>query len=257
MKVLPLFTSAYSFRSILTLDKPPSTDKEKEEYEGSSDTIIKICKDEGIKDLYLVEDNMVGLLEAKKNAGKDITLRFGLRLTFCADIKQKTDESEKSQCKYVIFACDPQGYGLLTQIFTKANVDGFYKQARMDFNVLKEFWNEEHLTLVVPFYDSFIHRNACHTSICIPDFSYTNPVFFIENNGLFFDDLILSFIDKFDKENKYDRERVQSIYYKDRKDFLAWQTYKCMDNDSTLRVPNLQNCMSDAFCVENWKEVNV
>jgi DNA polymerase III alpha subunit len=118
MKVLPLFTSAYSFRSILTLDKGSD--------EGGADSIIKICKDEGIKNLYLIEDNMVGFLEAKKYAGKAVNLRFGLRLTFCSDITQKTDESEKTESKYVIFACSPVGYTLLTQIFTAANVEGFH-----------------------------------------------------------------------------------------------------------------------------------
>ncbi len=257
MKVLPLFTSAYSFRSILTLDKTEKVTEDKPFDPDAADSIVKICEDEGIKDLYLVEENMVGLLEAKKNIGKSVNLRFGLRLTFCADITQKTEESEKTECKYVIFACSPQGYTLLTQIFTKANVEGYYDgRPRMDFKAMKDLWSEEHLILAVPFYDSFIHRNVCYLANCVPDFSYTNPVFFIENNGLFFDDLVLESINEFDKENKHDREEVQTIYYKDRKDFFAWQTYKCMKNESTLRVPNLNNCMSDSFCVENWKERN-
>ncbi len=91
MKVLPLFTSAYSLRSILTLDKP------KDSVEGGPDSIIKICEDEKLDTLYLVEDNMVGFLEAKKNAGKKINLRFGLRITICADMNQKIDESRKTE----------------------------------------------------------------------------------------------------------------------------------------------------------------
>lgn len=249
MKVLPLFTSAYSFRSILTLDKKAE--------EGGADSIIEICKTEGIKNMYLVEDNMVGFLEAKKHAGKELNLRFGLRLTFCADIKQKTDESGKTECKYVIFACSPVGYGLLTRIFTAANLQGFHHKPRLDFVTLKQFWNEEELTLAVPFYDSFIYRNAFHPANCIPDFSFTQPVFFIENNGLYLDDVIVNQIDDFDKNKKYDRQNVKSIYYKQRKDFLAWQTYKCIQNGGTLRVPEMKNCMSDAFCLESWKEVNV
>ncbi len=256
MKVLPLFTSAYSFRSILTLDKVEKPTEEKPFDPDAADSIIKICQDEGIKDMHLVEDNMVGLLEAKSNAGKDINLRFGLRLTFVADLTDKSEESDNTRCKYVIFARNDAGYFRLMEIFTKANVDGYHYGARMDFKALKQFWSEDDLILCVPFYDSFIHRNSCYLSNCIPDFSYAEPTFFLENNGLFFDDLITKGINDFDSANKYSRREVKSIYYKDRKDFFAWQTYKCIKNESTLRVPNLEHCMSDAFCVEAWKEVN-
>lgn len=254
MKVLPLFTSAYSFRSILTLDKVEEVTPEKPFDPNAADSIIKICKDEGIKDLYLVEDNMVGFLEAKKNAGKEINVRFGLRITVCADMMQKTDESRKTESKYVIFARNPNGYFRLTEIFTKANQDGFFGYPRIDFKMLKPIWNEDDLILVVPFYDSFIHKNSCYLSSCLPDFSFAKPTFFLENNGLFFDDLLTKAIDEFDSTKQYERAYVKTIYYKDRKDFLAWQTYKCIKNESTLRVPNLDHCMSDAFCVEAWKE---
>lgn len=250
MKVLPLFTSAYSFRSILTLDKPDDVQ------EGGADSIIKICKDEGIKDMFLVEDNMVGFLEAKKNAGKDIQFHFGLRISVCADMTQKTEESKATESKYVIFARNANGYFRLTQIFTKANVDGYFGHPRIDFKTLKTFWDDNDLILVVPFYDSFIHRNTCYMANCIPDFNFTKPTFFIENNGLYFDGLLEEAINDFDSTAQYDRQQVKSIYYKNRKDFLAWQTYKCIKNESTLRKPNLENCMSDAFCVEAWKEVN-
>ncbi len=251
MKVLPLFTSAYSLRSILTLDKP------KDSVEGGPDSIIKICEDEKLDTLYLVEDNMVGFLEAKKNAGKKINLRFGLRITICADMNQKIDESRKTEAKYVIFARNPNGYFRLTQIFTSANADGFFGYPRIDFKTLRQFWSEDDLMLIIPFYDSFIHKNTCYLSSCLPDFSFTKPTFFIENNGLYYEGLLQKAIQEFDRANDYERQETKTIYYKDRKDFSAWQTYKCIKNESTLRVPNLQDCMSDAFCVEAWKEVNV
>ena len=249
MNVLPLFTSAYSFRSILTLNKP---DKVKD---GGSDSIVKICKDEGIKNLFLVEDNMVGFMEAKKNCGKDIQLCFGLRITICANLSDKTDESKKTESKYVIFAKNPSGYFRLVKIFSKANMEGFFGGPRIDFESLKSFWDEADLILAIPFYDSFIYKNTTTLSTCVPDFSFVKPIFFIENNGLLVDSLIVDSINVFDTEGKFERQNVKTIYYKDRKDFLAWQTYKCIKNESTLQVPNLNGCMSDAFCVEAWKEV--
>lgn len=238
------------------MDKVEKPDPAKPIEPGGSDSIIKICQEEKIKNLYLVEDNMVGLLEAKKNLAKDTQLCFGLRLTFCLDMTDKSPESEKTESKFVIFAKTAEGYFRLTKIFTKANVEGFLDKARIDFKALKEFWSDEDLILAVPFYDSFIFNNTCFLRNCVPDFSYVNPIFFIEDNDIYFDELIKQNIEAFDVENKYEKVRVQSIYYRDRKDFLAWQTYKCMRNESTLRVPNLNNCMSDNFCVEAWRQAN-
>lgn len=235
----------------MTLDKPT---KDVDEF--APDSIIKICKDENIKYLYLVEDNMVGLLEAKKNAGKDIQLCFGLRITVCADMSVKTPESRKTESKYVIFVKNKAGYSNLTEIFTASNEHGFYEYPRIDFKTLKSLWSDN-LQLVVPFYDSFIHKNACYLSNCLPDFSFTKPIFFIENNGLYFDGVIEEAIADFDTTGEYMKQAAKTIYYNRRKDFLAWQTYKCIKNESTLRVPNLENCMSDGFCVEAWKETQV
>lgn len=256
MKVLPIFTSAYSFRSILTLDKIEKPDANKPLPVGGPDSIIKICEEEDIKTLFLVEDNMVGFLEAKKNLKKGRELAFGLRLTFCSDITDKSPESEATESKFIIFAKNPAGYFRLTKIFTKANIEGFLNGPRMDFKTLKEFWSDEDLYLVVPFYDSFIFNNTNYICSCVPDFSYIKPVFFLEDNGIFFDELIKENVEKFDKLNQYEKVWVKSIYYKDKKDFLAWQTYKCIKNESTLRVPNLNNCMSDKFSVEGWREAN-
>ena len=62
--LVPIFKSHYSLgRSILTLNKPKDiSDNE------SSDSIFDICQDAGIKDLFLVDDNMAGCLEAYTNA---------------------------------------------------------------------------------------------------------------------------------------------------------------------------------------------
>lgn len=255
MNVLPLFTSAYSFRSILTLDMPKKPKEGEKPKEGGADSIIKICQEEGLKQLFLVEDNMVGFMEAKKNCGTAIQLCFGLRITVCANMTDKTDESRKTESKYVIFAKNPAGYFRLVKIFSKANLEGFFHGPRIDFAALKSFWSEQDLILVVPFYDSFIHKNTTTLSACVPDFSFASPTFFIENNGLFFDNLIEESINAFDAESKYKRQNVKTIYYKNRADFLAWQTYKCIKNESILRKPELNGCMSDAFCVEAWREV--
>ena len=61
---IPLFKSHYSIgKSILTLNSPKGSGKE-----DSSDSVFDICDDAEIKEMYLVDDNMAGFLEAYTNA---------------------------------------------------------------------------------------------------------------------------------------------------------------------------------------------
>ena len=64
MDVLPLFKSHYSIgRSILTLEDEPQA-------ESYPDSIINIVKDNSLKELFLVEDNMTSFLQAYTNCKK-------------------------------------------------------------------------------------------------------------------------------------------------------------------------------------------
>ena len=63
--MIPLFKSHYSLgRSILTLE-------DKDEKDDYPDSIIQICKENKMKELYLVEDNMSSFLEAYSNGRKN------------------------------------------------------------------------------------------------------------------------------------------------------------------------------------------
>ena len=63
--MIPLFKSHYSLgRSILTLE-------DKDEKDDYPDSIIQICKENKMKELYLVEDNMSSFLEAYSNCRKN------------------------------------------------------------------------------------------------------------------------------------------------------------------------------------------
>ena len=46
----------------------------------------------------------------------------------------------------------------------------------------------------------------------------------------------------------------QTIYYKDKKDFKAYLTFKCINNRSVLDKPQFDHMCSDEFCFESWKE---
>ena len=151
--MIPLFKSHYSIgKSILTLDDP-ITHKE-----GGSDSVFSIAVENKLKEVVFVEDSLTGFLQAKKNADNlNLKLIFGLRIDMRenASIDPK-EESVKSSHKIILFARDAEGCKLLNTIYSEA----FTKHRNcVDHKVLKKHWNDDHLVLAIPFYDSFIYNN--------------------------------------------------------------------------------------------------
>ena len=96
--MIPLFKSHYSLgRSILTLE-------DKDEKDDYPDSIIQICKENKMKELYLVEDNMSSFLEAYSNCRKNnIKLNYGLRISVTESISDKSEESKTKSSKIILF----------------------------------------------------------------------------------------------------------------------------------------------------------
>ena len=231
----PIFKSTYSTgKSILTID-----------------SIIQICKDKNFKSLTLVEDNLTSFMKAFNACVKNnIDLTYGLRITMCNDI-----ESKDSDHKAVIFALDDNGCKLMNKIYSKAFVDN---DGRITYEELKSFWDKDSLCFVVPFYDSFIHQNNLFLKNCIPELDGLNPRFWVENNSLPYDSLICQKVLEY-AEDCYEISHVKSIYYKNKEDVEALQTYKILCNRSfgrqaTLSCPNLNHFASDEFCFESYIE---
>ena len=249
--VLPLFNAHYSIgRSILTLEKT------EEESDNSPDSVFALAKQSNLKKIFLIDDTMSGFLQAFSNAQEmDLSLIFGLRISICSDLTQKNEEARKETCKYVIIAKNNEGYKRLIKIYTLASQDGFYYVPRIDFKNLNKLWNEKDLQLAIPFYDSFIFNNIMGHATCIPDFSKIKPVFFIESNNLPFDKLVEKRVHNYAKD-KYDTVNTQSIFYKEKRDFKAYLTFRCINNRSTLGRPNLDHMSSNECCLESWREKN-
>lgn len=245
--VLPLFKTHYSLgKSILNLNL---VDNEPDE----SDSVFSIAKNNNLKDLVLVEDCMTGFLEAYNNSNElNIKLIFGLRLTVCLDMQDKSPESLKSNSKIIIFTKNNDGYKRLIKLFSHAAREGFYYEPRIDYKSLKEMWNDSELMMVIPFYDSYVFKNTLENNICVPEFGFTDPTYFIEDNDLPFDDLIKQKIINISKNT----QKAQSIYYRNKKDFKAYLTFRCINKRSTLDKPELEHMTSNEFCMESWKEKN-
>ena len=122
-----------------------------------------------------------------------------------------------------------------------------------DFKSLKEHWSDKNLLLCMPFYDSFIFRNSLEYTSCVPELDFAEPTFFLEQNHMPFDHLVSEKVKTFCSD-KYPTQKVQSIYYKGKKDFKSYLTFKCINNRTTLDRPNFDHMCSDQFCFESWKE---
>ena len=226
--------------------------------ENGPDSVIDICKKNDFKKFFLVEDSMAGFLQAYANAKEHkLHLIYGLRMTVCQDINEKSEESKRNSCKYVILAKTSEGYSRLIKIYSIAAKDGFYYEPRADFDLLRKNWSDKDLCLCVPFYDSFIFKNVLTTSMAVPEFNFTSPTFFLEDNDLPFDALIADAVNSFASTGKK-RETVKtkSIYYKDKKDFKSYLTFRCINNRSSLEKPNLDHMCSNEFCLESWATNN-
>ena len=246
--ILPLFKSDYSIgKSILTLDDTEEIKKD------SSVSVFAICKKHGIEDLYLVEDSMRGFLKAYINCDKhSLNLRYGLRVSICPSISKKNEESRKQSSKVIIFAQTASGTDKLIKIYSKAAQEGFYHVPRIDCDLLSEYWDEEDLALCVPFYDSYIFVNTIQHGVSLPDLRQFNPTFFLEDNDLPFDSTVRDAVISHTSITKEDVQPVQSVYYYEKDDFLAYLAFRCIGKRSDLACPRLDHMGSELFCFENY-----
>jgi DNA polymerase III alpha subunit len=243
--MLPLFKSDFSIgKSILRLDL-------KSIEENPESSIFNILTQNQISNLILVEDSMIGFMEAHKNS-----IELGVDLMFGIKISVAQDNDPKSAHKIIVFSKNKSGCKLLNKIYTFSQVSG---EGSIDYKNLKKLWADD-LLLAIPFYDSFIFNNVMYFQDCIPDFSFADPVFFIESNGLPFDETIKSHVLRFCEGNKYAANSAKSIYYNKKSDFQAFQTYKCLCSRGTsyrtpsLESPNLDHFSSEDFCFESYLE---
>jgi DNA polymerase III alpha subunit len=241
--MLPLFKSCFSIgKSILTLEDSSDPD--------GADSIIEICKDNNVKKMILVEDSMTGFMKAVKACeSADIQLVFGLRI---GCVNSMYDEDQNSLHKIVIFAKNDNGCNMLNRIVSAAEIEG---KGNIDCNYLNNCWCDD-LEMFIPFYDSFIFKNNTSLSNCIPDFRAMKPKFFVERNGLPFDSMIESLVEKY-CEGKYETVLAKSIFYKNKEDVEALQTYKILcsrtfGKAATLSSPQLDHFGSNEFCFESY-----
>lgn len=251
---IPLFKSHYSIgKSILTLGAPNASRNP-----AGATSIFDIATENNLSELVLVEDSFMGFLEAQKISEQlGINFIFGLRFDVCQDVTDISDESlRKCSHKVIIFLKNAAGYKTLNHIYTQCKT---IHNGWLDLSVLSDLWRERHLSLAIPFYDSFIFKNLTSFNACVPNFPFTSPTFFTEDNSLPFDGLIREGVNEYACSQNSLIQPVQSIYYNRCSDFDSYLAYKliCGRNSFagrslSLEKPNFDHLGSNEFCWESY-----
>lgn len=246
--MVPLWTSKDSAgESILTMQPAGRSQS------GESTSIIDLALSVKMRSIFLVETGMTGFLTAFNNArAAKLNLYYGIKLKICRSVQDKSKESRDTESNVIVFLKHEKAYSKFIKLWNRAAVEHFYWYPRIDSNVLREFWDDEGLMLAFPFYSSFIARNYLSLSECIVDFGFTNPLFFIEESGLPFDEIIARRLRSFTTNNSLRLVPARSIYYEKYSDLESAQIMRCIKNRTSLDCPNLEHFSSNRFCFEDF-----
>lgn len=242
-----LFKTHYSFgKSIIQVNNY----SEKE----NRPNLVNICVDNGIKQCFVVDDNIASLQPAFNTLSeKGISLVYGLRMSFVSNAEDFTEKGNNSSHKNIIFCRNREGTESLIKLSTKASVDFFYKEPRLDYNFLHSVW-DDNLELAVPFYDSFLYNNIFTQNSCIPEFRSIKPTMFVEDHGLAFDKYIRKSVERYTTECCLEIVNTKSVYYPKKENFQSWKASKLMlrsgySGNTSMITPNLDHCNSNTFCL--------
>lgn len=259
--IISLFTSHFTFgRSTLTTEKPELIIDKKNVLINSPDeieqnrpiSILSIARAYKLPEVYLVEDNFSGFIEAYNNfKDNNILLRFGLKLVICNDLEDKSEESFKSESKVIIWMKNSDSYKDLIKIYSKAATDGFYYIPRLDWKTLQKMWSDN-LILSIPSYSSFLHNNLLKRHECIPDFGGIKPNIMYSKMELPFDNLIADSHINYGKQNKLDIIESHPVRFYSSKQLDSYICHRAINKRGAFSKPNLDNFASDKFSWESY-----
>ncbi len=257
--IIPLFSTAASLKDggIFTVEKAGTAAKAGRKFGPVS--LCDLAQENKLTQLHLVEDRMGNFMAAEKNLrAVGCSLVFGLKLTVCADMADKSEESFRTESKVIIFMAGEgdADYAALCNIHTAAAQDGFYYVPRIDWKTLKAMWHPQ-LLLALPFYSSFLAKNTLTFASIVPELpAGVTPILLRETGQcLPFDGLLHEAVDRYVATTGAAVQRVKSIYYPDRaraRQFLVW---RCILNRTTWDKPNQDGMCSREFCWEAYGEL--
>lgn len=255
--ILPLFSTSPSLKQggIFTVEK--AGDKLKTGKKRGPVSLCDLAKEDGLKQLHIVDSNFVSFFYAHKNL-KEIgcQLVFGLKVVVCENMADKSEASLKTESKVVIWMAGDgsEDYRALINLFTVAAQEGFYYVPRLDWNTLCRLWHKD-LLLSLPFYSSFLAANTLTFSSIVPTLP-AKPILLMEDNELPTDGLLGDAVVRYAHATESPLQPTKSIYYKMRADSKLFQIWRCVlsrGRQSTYDKPN-DGMSSREFCWQAFKE---
>lgn len=247
--VIPIFTTHFSIGdSILTLDDTSKIDRNKPV------SVFAIAKTYGLDEIYLVENNFSGVIDAFEISRKNnIHLKFGLKLCVCKNLKEKDNDSLITESNVIIWALNEQGYYDLLKIYNLAATDGFYYVPRMDWENLNRLFTDN-LALSFPFYSSYLAKNYLyvHNSSIVPLLtSIRNFNYLIESHNHIVDEPLNK---KIRAINSVRIANTHSIYYYDSDAAKKHMIFKISHDGGNYEKPELKHFSSDEFSFTSYLE---
>lgn len=250
MEIIPLIYEHCSKKSTLTYWNPEETT------ENGPSSIIKLCLDNKIDKIVGVFTRYHSFLEAYKNCKKHkIHLVGGLEFWITDDVKGK-ENAEKNESKIIVLLNNTDAYFDIIKLYSHIYTDkeNKYYKFRYDWPRLKQEWSNNY-TLLLPFFDSFIHKNSLTFSKILPELPTDNIIIAREiDSQLPFAPLIDKALDEFNKDKKYQEINTKTIYYKDSSDIKlkSWEIFRCLENRAEFSNPELDWMCSKTFSFDNF-----
>jgi DNA polymerase III alpha subunit len=247
-EIIPVFYSDSSQRALNVWWS------EKDCTQNGPQSIVTLAKKAGLKEVYFVSPRMYDFPAALKLCEQNgLQLIFGLELWVCSNSEEHSEASIADESKVIIFMKNSEAYFDIIKLYSRVytHIENKYYKIRGSWSILKEFWTSNLLLAIAPF-DGFHARNTLnHGSSIVPDFP-DKPIFLQEvNSGLPFESIINESLDNFAK-SEYEVVRVKTIYYNNYEDFRAWQVYRSIHLRSNFSNPEMNFCMSNQFCLEDY-----
>ncbi len=245
------------------LSKPfkPTPPKTLPEYIKAEQGEKKTLTDEDRLNAQMALDHAVAKYEREKTwSTESIQLIYGIKMVVVPDMSDKTVESMRQESQVIIFIRNSQGYYDLLKIWNKAWVAGNFSPpresgyGRIDWTTLSANWTEN-LTLVLPFFSSFLAKNTLYFSSIVPSLPVpTNEVILYRevDSGLPFAGLIEDAINRFSSDTGAVIQAVKSIYYLNKQAFDTYVTYRALMNRGEFSRPEVPHMCSNNFCFEEW-----
>lgn len=255
--VLGVFYDNSSGKSILTSWSP----KEVEDAgDGCPVSIVKLAKDEGLGQVFVVSTNFWTFFPLLENCKKEgIKLTFGLEILMTKDADDHSEESIFSNYNVIVAAKNSQGRIDLMKMYSawKTRKENKYYKYRFDERQLLPLLTPN-LTLCYPFFGSPLAKNLLiHKANIVPNIPDGTVLFREVNSEHPQEELINSMLDRFNGEKKYREQKVKTIFYKDRKDFKKLTVFRTvLSGEGNWNSPGMDFFCSDAFCYESLKELN-